>query len=347
MAKKGSVSDGASIIRADLKSGKPASAYVFYGEEGYLKDYYYNQLRSSLIDPLSEFFNFHRFDEKSFTTEALLQAVNAVPVMAERSLIRIDDLDLSGLNETSRSAMTDILNDLPEYVCLVFYYDIKEYKPDRRYKKFYSAMTDHCRELEFPKQSQANVTEWCIRHFRSAGKTISKELCAYLIFLTGGTLGALNSEIEKIAAYSSSDEITKHDIDAVTIPVLDAQVFDITDAIAAKRFSLAIEKLGTILQLMEDPFSIAGAISSNLRRLYAAKTVLEAGKGREELKSICGITDYFADKMLSMAREFSMAFCEKAVLLCAQTDYQIKTSFDDPQALLELLIVSLSQEADI
>ncbi|MBR2782008.1 MAG: DNA polymerase III subunit delta [Oscillospiraceae bacterium] len=345
MAKKESSSDSISVIREDLKSGKPANAYIFYGEEGYLKDYYYNQLRSSIIDPLSEFFNFHRFDEKSFTTEALIQAVNAVPVMAERSLIRIDDIDLSGLNESARTAVTDILNDLPEYVCLVFYYDIKEYKPDKRYKKLYEAISKNCKELEFPKQSQASVTEWCIRHFRSAGKTISKDLCAYLIFLTGGTLSALNSEIEKISAYAAGDQITKEDIDAVTIPVLDAQVFDITDAIAAKRFSLAIEKLGTILQLMEDPFSIAGAISSNLRRLYAAKTVLEAGKGRDELKAICGITDYFADKMLSTARGFSMEFCEKAVLLCAQTDYQIKTSYDDPQALLQLLIVSLSQEA--
>ena len=40
---------------------------------------------------------------------------------------------------------------------------------------------------------------------------------------------ALSGEIAKIAAYSGADTIKKSDIDAVTEPVLDAIVFQMTD----------------------------------------------------------------------------------------------------------------------
>ena len=39
------------------------------------------------------------------------------------------------------------------------------------------------------------------------------------------------------------------------------------------------------------------------------------------------------------------SFLASAVQLCEQTDYRLKTSYDEPQRLLELLILQLAQEA--
>ena len=346
MAKAGNAGiDGAAILRADLKADAIRRAYIFYGEEAYLREYYLEQLRKRILEGPAEAFNYHRFDEKSFSLQNLSEAVNALPVMSERSMVRVDDLDLSGLNEESREGLASLLSDLPEYVCLVFYYDVREYKLDKRQKKLCAAVTAACTELNFPRQSQASLTEWCIRHFRSAGKRISSDLCAYLIFAAGGTMSALGPEIEKISAYAAGDEITKSDIDTVTIPVLEAQVFDITDAMSVKDFSGALQKLRTIFQLQQEPIPVLGAIAANLRRLYAAKVLSEAGKSSEALQSLCGIGDYPARKTMSAARGFSIQWCEQAVILCAETDYQMKTSYDDPKQLLELLILKLSEEA--
>ena len=46
-----------------------------------------------------------------------------------------------------------------------------------------------------------------------------------------------------------------------------------------------------------------------------------------------------------MARRFSPDFCRKAAELVLETDYKMKTSFDDQDRLLELLILQLAQEA--
>ena len=75
--------DGAAILRADLKNNTPKRAYIFYGEESYLRTYYFEQLRAKLLSGPAEAFNFHRFDQRSFNVQAFSDAVDALPVMAE------------------------------------------------------------------------------------------------------------------------------------------------------------------------------------------------------------------------------------------------------------------------
>lgn len=337
--------DGGARLRADLKSGQLANCYIFYGEEAYLRNYYLEQLHSKILEGPAEAFNSHRFDAKSFSVQALAEAVEALPVMAERTLVRVDDVELPKLDEASRTQLAELLSDLPEYLCLVLVYEIAEFKLDRRQKQLTAAVEKNCVQLSFPRQSQASLTEWCQRHFRTAGKRISPENCAYLIFQTGGTMTAMKPEIEKLAFYAQGPEITRSDIDACVIPVLDAQVFQIADALAARNFDGAMEKLRTIFQMQQEPIPVLAAIASNLRRLLAAKTLSAAGKGSDELMRVCGMSDYPARKTMSSARNFSMRWCETAVCLCAQTDYRLKTSWDEPERLVELLLLQLAEEA--
>jgi DNA polymerase III delta subunit len=60
---------------------------------------------------------------------------------------------------------------------------------------------------------------------------------------------------------------------------------------------------------------------------------------------LCAMGDYPARKTMSAAGRFSARFCAKAAELVMETDYKMKTSFDDNDRLLELLILQLAQEA--
>ena len=64
-----------------------------------------------------------------------------------------------------------------------------------------------------------------------------------------------------------------------------------------------------------------------------------------ELMKLCGMGDYPARKTMEAARRFSPEFCRKAAELVLETDYKMKTSFDDADRLLELLLLQLAQEA--
>ena len=63
------------------------------------------------------------------------------------------------------------------------------------------------------------------------------------------------------------------------------------------------------------------------------------------LAKLYSISDYPARKTMDAARRFRPEFCAKAAELVLEPDYRMKTSFDDPELLLELLILQLAQEA--
>lgn len=345
MAKKSDTGGGLQELKQALKNKNLGRLYFFHGEETFLLHHYLGQMKKQLLDPLTESFNFHRLDNETFDIRSFADAVENLPMMAEHTLVQVDDIDLFKLAEADRTKMTEILSDIPDYCTVIFTYLTVAWKPDKRLKKLWEAVDKNGNVVEFAKQDQRDLVAWITRHFAARSKRISNDLCVYLIDITGGTMTALAGEIDKICAYSGADEIRKSDIDAVTEPVLDVVVFQMTDLLSAGRYDQALNKLQQLLKMQQEPLAILGAVGGHFRRLGAARTLLDRGKSAYELQKLYGIPDYPARKTMEAARRFSTDFCRKAAQLVLETDYRMKTSFDDSQRLLELLILQLAQEA--
>ena len=344
MAKQSEM-DTLQILKSVIKVGQPASFYIFYGEEVFLLHHYLELLKKTVLDELTESFNFHRFTNETFELRDFVDAVENLPMMAERTLVQVDDIDIFKLNEDTRNKLTEVLSDIPEYCTVVFTYETCAWKPDKRLKKFWDVVSK-AQIVEFTKQNQRDLVAWIQRHFAAQKKKITPELCVYLIEITDGTMTSLAGEIKKIAAFSGADTICKADIDAVTDPVLDAVVFRMTDQLGAGDYAAALQTLQKLLKMQQDPIAILGAVGGHFRRLCTARTLLDHGKNYTELQKLyVPMTDYAAKKSMDAARRFSQSFCTKASGLILETDHQMKTSFDDSERLLELLILRLAQEA--
>ena len=345
MAKKQSAVNGLQELKQALRSKALGRLYFFHGEETFLLQHYLGQMRKQLLDPLTESFNYHRLSNETFDLLGFADAVENLPMMAETTFVQVDDVDPFKLNEGDRGRIAEILNDIPAYCTVVFTFVTVPWKPDKRLKKLWEAVDANGTVVEFAKQDQRDLIAWVTRHFAAHQKRISTDLCAYLIDITGGTMTALSSEIDKICAYSGVDEIKKSDIDAVTEPVLDAVVFQMTDQLSAGRYDQALLKLQQLLKMQQEPLAILGAVGGHFRRIAAARTLLDHGRNASELQKLCGLPDYPARKTMDAARRFRPEFCRKAAQLVMETDYKMKTSFDDSERLLELLILQLAQEA--
>ena len=345
MAKKEISSTALSDLKQALKQKELGRLYFFYGEESFLMNHYLTQVKKLLLDPLTESFNFHRLTSETFDMQSFGDAVENLPMMAESTFVQVDDVDIFKLNEGDRNKMVEILSDIPDYCTVVFTYLTVAWKPDKRLKKLWEAADRHGSMVEFAKQNQRDLIAWATRHFASQKKRISADLCAYLIDITGGTMTALGGEIDKICAYSGAEDICKADIDAVTEPVLDAVVFQMTDLLGEGRYAQALLKLQQLLKMQQEPLAILGAVGGQFRKISAARTLMDNGKNAGHLQRLYGIPDYPARKIMEAARRFRPEFCRKAAELILETDYQMKTSFDDSERLLELLILRLAQEA--
>ena len=345
MAKKDERPNGLNQLKLAIRDKRADRLYIFFGEETFLLNHYLQQLRKLLIDELTESFNFHKLTGETFDLQSFADAVENLPMMAESTMVWVDEVDLFKLNETDRTRMAEVLSDVPEYCTVVFTYETTPWKPDKRLKKLWDAVDKHATIVEFPKQEQRDLITWVTRHFHARNKRINPDLCAYLIDITGGTMTALSGEIAKICAYSGADEIKRSDIDAVTEPVLDAVVFQMTDMLGRKEYGPALVKLRQLLQMQQEPLAILGAIGSHFRKLSAARTLLDHGRPAAELMKLCAMSDYAARKNMSAAAKFSAQFYEKAACLVMETDYAMKTSRDEPERLLEVLLTQLAQEA--
>ena len=332
-------------LKASIKEKSLQRLYIFHGEEVFLLNHYLQQMKKILVDELTESFNFHRLNNENFDIQAFADAVENLPMMAESTMVQVDDIDLFKLNEADRNKVTEILSDIPEYCTVIFTYETVTWKPDKRLKKLWDAVDENATVVEFAKQDQRDLVAWIGRHFMANKKRISNDLCIYLIEITGGTMTALSGEITKICAYSGAEEICRADIDAVVEPVMDAVVYQMTNLLGEKKYAQALQKMQQLLKMQEEPIAILGAIGGHFRRISTARVLIDNGRPASELASIYKIGDYPAKKAMESARRFSPEFCKRASELILETDYRMKTSFDEKERLLEMLLLQLAQES--
>lgn len=333
-------------LKADLAAKTAGNVYLFYGEESYLREYYVGELRKLLVPKGFDEFNYHRLEGKDLTVQALTEMAEALPMMAERTLILVSDFDLFRLGEEQRERLIAFLEDVPPYCCVVFLYDTVEYKPNRTMKKLYKTISDHVEVVEFRQAENSDLIAWITRRFRALGKEIDRQTAEHLIFTCGSLMTGLVPEISKIGTYAKGKNITIRDIDAVADPVLSAEVFKLSDAVLAGNYDQAAQILGDLLKMQTEPILILGMLGAQLRRIYTARMAIDSGKDQYWLMELWSYkSDYPVKMLLTAARKATAAWCAEAVIQCQVLDRRMKSEKGiDSAGELKLLLVRLGAQ---
>ena len=270
-------------LKKDLADQRPGQLYILHGEETYLRDYYLGRLREQLLSGGMGTFNFHQLEPKDMSPHALEEAIDCLPMMGERTMVQVTDFDLFKCGEKDREGYTKLFSQLPDYVCVVFVYDLIDYKGDAR-TKLAAAIKEHGTVANFVRQDQGDLVDWVRRRFRALGKDIDSRLALDMIFLCGDLMTNLIGEIEKVGAYARQKHITMGDIQAVATPQLDAVVFRMTDAIGEGKFDQAMSVLGGAVSDAGAPHQdhvVGGAAD-------AAAVLRPPGPGAGQRPGLCG-----------------------------------------------------------
>jgi len=347
MAKKKTDDVSFQRLKEDLKNGSLGRCYILHGEEDYLRDYYLEQMVKSLVDESFRAFNYVFLEGEKLDIRELEEAIDSVPMMAERKVVVVRDLDLYAGGEEKRKKLAEILSTLPDYICLILVYQTVPYKQDNRVKEPTRAIRDHAQVVEFQRRQGSEMFSWVRRRFKSLGHDIDTATTEHLMFLCGGLMTNLISEIGKIAAYAKNEMITRADIDAVATPVLEAVAFDLTGDIAAGDFDKGLRTLRDLFLQRVEPIMILGAVGSQVRSMYLTRLARDKGLRLEEITRLLGYnSDYPTRRLLSAVEKHSAAWCRRCVLLCADADAELKSSYTDGEAILETLLVRLSDNRE-
>ena len=320
-----------------LKETGPERLYLLWGEEEYLRDSYLKSMLELCFPDGDDDFQHRVFKADQPNADELRSAVDTMPFFSDRVLIEMRDLDYN----KPQDELTEILSDIPDYCTVVFLLGQGE-EPNGK-SKLVKFLRNNGREIQFTVQDQNMLMRWIARRFAFYGKGLEIEAGQRLIYLSGDRMKALIPEIEKIAAYAKGEKVTAADVNAVANRIAESDIFDLTDAIADRRFNTAAGILADLLEQRDSSVSaILSMLSMQFRRLFLARQSADA----RTLMELSGIKyDFMARRILNSARNYEDAQLRHAIELCAEADYRLKSESVDEKQLLKETVMRIALEA--
>lgn len=314
--------------------------YLIWGPESYLADRLLEEIKRLCVPEGSEEFSYRRLNELSFSALALREAVDSLPFLSEHSLVELRGVDINKIKDTDE--ICAILSDIPEY-CTVAIMAPTGFEPDKRLK-LYRTIIKHGEELCVTAQSGDALVKWVIRRFAAEGKGVELGAVQRLIAVSGDLMNGLIPEISKVASYAKGERVTEADVDAVAHHIPEAVVFDMTEALSKGENNAAMRLLAELLaDKNNDPFMLLAIVGNQMRRLWCARVAVDNELGSDYVIKTLGLKyDFIANKLLAASRRFSTRQVKRAVELCCETDYAMKSSGGESAQLLKECVARIA-----
>lgn len=333
-------------VKNELMQHGPQPLYFIWGKEDYLSDYMLQNIKNLCIGDGAEDFSYRKLTERDFSPKSLSEAIDSVPFLTERTLVEVRGIDLNKIKDTDAKEIINLLKDIPDY-CTVAFTEPASFEPDKRLK-FYKSFIPLVTELHFVAQPSEKLTRWIVSRFSAAGKGIEPNAVQELISVSGDLMNNLIPEINKVASYAKGDKVTVEDVKAVAHHIPEAVIFDMLECLTSGKNNAAMSLLNELILNKDIEASFVLALLANqMRQIYVAKIAIASGKGKDYVMKTCAIKyDFIATKMMAFARRFSISQLKRAVEICTETDYAMKSTGIDADELLKECVLKIAVGED-
>ncbi|MPM49252.1 hypothetical protein SDC9_95980 [bioreactor metagenome] len=337
-------------LKSDIGAKRIRPAYLFYGDEEYLKGYYLDRIAAVLAETYGDCGRVTLSDE-SFSAEGFLDAVQNLGFGAAGELVVLRNIDLTALSGDDKALVLETLKELPEGVCVVLLYDDRylesgDYQARRGRKERMLASCKEATPIEFPIQSEGELTKWLCRRVEAAGSSLPQEAAGYMLTVCDQRMSALIGEVEKLAAYAYGRPVTKKDIDTVCLRSTEANIFDIVRDVLDGRRADALMRIDGCRKNGESYVAVTAALGAAFCELAAAKTAYDAGiRSPDKIAADCGIKSSkigFVREYLRKAPRIDAAKTAQAVITLSEVDAAQKSGGGDPWELLERAVTEIT-----
>ena len=235
-------------VLEDIKNQEYKQAYLFFGEEGYLKKQYRNKLLQAW-NPDGDTMNESRFEGKGIDVKEVISLGETMPFFSDRRIILLEN---TGFFKNQCPELAEYLNNLPDYLYLLFVED----EVDKRSKMF-KTVKQIGRVVEFAVQDEKTLMRWVLGIMKREGKQITQRDMEHFLSKTGTDMSNIEKELEKLLCYTMDRSvITGEDIDAVCTTQINNRIFAMVQAVAEQNQKKALDLYYDLLALKEPPMRI-------------------------------------------------------------------------------------------
>ena len=335
-----------SELKKEIKSGDFKNAYLLYGEESYLKEYYASELKNKIVDKTFEAFNFHviTIDGNDFDQiRAAFKEARETKGMSEYNFVMVKDYPIEK-SANDIKLLEEYLKDAPDTTVFVFWFDAIE--PDvksAKFKKVIKAFEKAGDCVELQKRSENDVAKLLVSGAKKRGAVLSNDTAKYLISISGNDMKILLNELDKLSYYAKGGEITKEIIDNMATKCLQARIYDLSKYVVAGKSGMAYDVLNVLFEMKEEPIIILSAISGVYVDMYRVKCAKSAGFGFDDVAKYYNYRgrEFALRNATRDCANLSLEQLRTSLDEISKTDVKLKSTAVDKKLLLEELIIKL------
>lgn len=335
-----------------LKSEHPIDAFLFCGEEAYLRRAYLDTLRAALLtDPAFDTFNhlIHEGAEVDFST--LTSELETPPLFAPYKLIEWHMADFNSLTDKKVEALAELarIRREEDNAALVFLCSPEGFDPGtpKRPSALYKKLSEFLTVVNFEKCTDARLCNWLKRHFDQAQVEAGPAVLHAMIDRCGHSMDILANETEKLVAYAKANgkhAVSPEDVTLVCAPTTEADAFGLTNALLDGNADEAYRNLQDLRSRRVDPALILGQISRLYGDLLSVALLLHDGMNPAAIAATLSMNAYKAGLYAKCAAKRPVQNLRRALARCAEADIASKTSYSsDRFAMLDCLVAELLQ----
>jgi DNA polymerase-3 subunit delta len=317
-----------------IRSGETDNLYLFYGRDVGALEPFAKKLTEKLCPKEAQTMNLHRFDAQTLDTEALSDAVQVLPMFAERVVVTLTGLNMETLPKNQADILRKIVADIPETTVMIISaggdtnYKNRRSLTDKN-KRFADLCAKHGTVCEFAFRTVSEAARSAQAAFSKNGVAITRHDAEYLAQLCLCETAHMAKEIEKLSAYANGGEVRREDIDALCVRKIESDGFGLALGILGGNAGMVFRRIDELKAQNYEPMQIISIINMSLSDIYRAKLYRSSGKSYQ---------DCAADFKYPKNREFAVknAFSEcsnisveqirKTAVLLSDTEYKMKTT---------------------
>lgn len=321
-------------LKQDITNQSFRRCYLLYGEEDYLRKQYKDNLIKALV-PEGDDINFNAYSGKDINIAQIIDQAETMPFFADRRVILIED---SGLCKAGGEQLAEYLPQCPETTLII----MVEAQADKR-SKLFKAFSEHGRVCEFVVQQENTLRTWIKSKISNEGKTIDTAAITLLLERTGTDMMTISTELEKLISYTMDKKaISVSDVEEITTVSAGSKIFDMIEAMANKKQSVALEMYYDLLSHKETPYGILSLIGRQFNLMLQVKELMNMGYGGGRIAQKLGMAPFIEKKYEKQAAGYKTERIRAALEACVHADESVKIYGMDARMCVELLIIEYS-----
>ncbi len=321
-------------LRQRLKSGQMGGAYLFAGEEDYLKRHYLGEMRRAIItdEGLAPFMHYV-FDGPEPDYGALLDAVRTPSMMADGKLIEWHGAVLDGVKDKALEALAALAEEVKQNegtaLVIVTTEEGLDVGSDARHpSKSLSALSAVLDAVVFYRSGDRELCGWIARHFAAAGIEYTPSLPTSLLGRVGHDMSVLSSEIEKLTTFAKArglSSVSETEMELVCVRTVESDAFSFTNALLEGKTEEAYRYLFDMEKRKVDPILALGQVARLYGDLLSVALLAEEGLTPDAIAKKLRMHEYKTGLYYRAAKKSGVAAIERNLTLCAEIDATMKS----------------------